>query len=52
MQAALLAAWETTAALLPEAVTDPPRMRWAAPSTTKLRITAWGPYAPPLHSKT
>lgn len=40
IQAALLAAWQTAAELLPNAVGDPSVMRWAAPPTIELRLSA------------
>ncbi|MFC8946356.1 hypothetical protein [Streptomyces rochei] len=45
VQAVLLAAWETAAELLPEAVGDPAALSWAAPPTTELRITCEQPAA-------
>ncbi|MER6471549.1 RNA-binding domain-containing protein [Streptomyces collinus] len=47
VQALLLAAWETAAETLSDAVTDPARMRWAAPPTTELRLSAEGPHDQP-----
>ncbi|WP_435057828.1 RNA-binding domain-containing protein [Streptomyces sp. bgisy060] len=43
VQAVLLAAWETAAELLPDAVGDPASLTWAAPPTTELRITSEQP---------
>ncbi|MFD0369716.1 RNA-binding domain-containing protein [Streptomyces sp. NPDC127114] len=43
VQAVLLAAWETAAELLPDAVGDPAGLSWAAPPTTELRITSEKP---------
>ncbi|MCX5095842.1 hypothetical protein OOK36_44960 [Streptomyces sp. NBC_00365] len=47
VQALLLAAWETACESLPDAVTDPARMRWSAPPTTELRLSAEGPHDQP-----
>lgn len=44
VQAVLVAAWEIAADLLASAVTrDPAQMRWSAPPTVELRISAEGP---------
>ncbi|MER5698786.1 RNA-binding domain-containing protein [Streptomyces mirabilis] len=47
VQALLLAAWESAAETLPDAVVDPVRMRWSAPPTTELRLSAEGPHDQP-----
>ncbi|MER7309967.1 hypothetical protein E5082_30035 [Streptomyces griseoluteus] len=47
VQALLLAAWETAAETLPDAVADPARMRWCAPPTTELWLRAEGPHDRP-----
>jgi hypothetical protein len=47
VQALLLAAWETACGSLPDAVADPARMRWSAPPTTELRLSAEGPHDQP-----
>jgi hypothetical protein len=47
VQALLLAAWESAAKTLPDAVVDPARMRWSAPPTTELRLSAEGPHDQP-----
>ncbi|MFF8431735.1 hypothetical protein ACF07Y_42750 [Streptomyces sp. NPDC016566] len=47
VQALLLGAWETAAEILPDAVADPARTRWAAPPTTELRLSAEGPHDQP-----
>lgn len=47
LQALLLAAWESAAETLPGAVADPARMRWSAPPTTELRLSAEGPHDQP-----
>jgi len=47
LQALLLAAWESAAETLPDAVTDPARMQWSAPPTTELRLSAEGPHDRP-----
>jgi hypothetical protein len=47
VQALLLAAWESAAEALPDAVVDPARMRWSAPPTTELRLSAEGPHDQP-----
>ncbi|MEU0256235.1 hypothetical protein ABZ299_27935 [Streptomyces sp. NPDC006184] len=47
VQALLLAAWESAAKTLPDAIVDPARMRWSAPPTTELRLSAEGPHDQP-----
>ncbi|MFB8760706.1 RNA-binding domain-containing protein [Streptomyces nigra] len=47
VQALFLAAWETVAEALPDAIVDPARMRWSAPPTTELRLSAEGPHDQP-----
>ncbi|MGI5518394.1 hypothetical protein [Streptomyces sp. CA-106131] len=47
VQALLLAAWESATETLPDAVVDPARMRWSAPPTTELRLSAEGPHDQP-----
>lgn len=47
VQALLLAAWESAAKTLPDAVVDTARMRWSAPPTTELRLSAEGPHDQP-----
>lgn len=48
VQAVLAAAWEIAADLLPSAVTrDATQMRWSAPPTVELRMSAEGPHDQP-----
>ncbi|MFE2828596.1 RNA-binding domain-containing protein [Streptomyces sp. NPDC059271] len=47
VQALLLAAWESAAETLPDAVADPARMQWSGPPTTELRLSAEGPHDQP-----
>ncbi|MER5917206.1 RNA-binding domain-containing protein [Streptomyces sp. NPDC001982] len=47
VQALLFAAWESAAETLPDAVVDPARMRWSAPPTTELRLSAEGTHDQP-----
>lgn len=47
VQALLLAAWESAAETLPEAVVDPARMQWSAPPITELRLSAESPHDQP-----
>lgn len=47
VQALLLAAWESAAETLPHAIVDPARMRWSAPPTTELRLSAEGSHDRP-----
>jgi hypothetical protein len=43
VQAVLLSTWETAAELLPDLVSDPAGLSWAAPPTTELRMTCEQP---------